>query len=57
MTLIITIGHLKQAYYPETHSSDFTDNFWPVMASVNENKIYLNEANGLDNFRFDYNHV
>ena len=46
---------LKKAYYPETHSSDFAENFWPVMALVNENKISTNEDNGLDDFRFDYN--
>ena len=45
---------LKKAYYPETHSSDFAENFWPTMALVNENKLSTNEDGSFDDFRFDY---
>jgi tryptophan halogenase len=46
---------LKKVYYPDTPSSDFVNNFWPIMALVNENKISTNADGKLDSFRFDYN--
>lgn len=46
---------LKKLYYPETPVSDFVDNFWSIMALVNQNKISTNDDGQLDNFRFDYN--
>lgn len=46
---------LKKIFNPETPSSDFVDNFWPIMSLVNENKLSTNEDGMLDNFRFDYN--
>jgi len=45
---------LKKIYYPATPTSDFADNFWPIMSLVNENKIATNVDGKLDNFRFDY---
>ncbi len=46
---------LKKALYPDTPSSDFVDNFWPIMSLVNKNKLSTNNDGMLDNFRFDYN--
>ena len=45
---------IKKALYPDTPTSDFAENFWPVMALVNENKISTNADGKLDNFRFEY---
>lgn len=47
--------NLKKVFYPETPSSDFAQNFWPIMALVNENKVSTNDDGKLGNFRFDYN--
>ena len=46
---------LKKIHYPDTPTSDFAENFWPIMALVNKNKISTNQDGMLDNFRFDYN--
>ena len=45
---------LKKAFNPDTPTSDFAENFWPVMALVNANKLSTNEDGKLDNFRFEY---
>ena len=45
---------LKKIYFPKTPLSDFADCVSPMMALVNENKLFENKDNKLPNF--DFNH-
>ena len=45
------LWYFKKILYPETPNTDYADSYFPIMALVNNNKIY--KGNELGNFIFD----
>ena len=45
------LWYFKKILYPETPNTDYADSYYPIMAMVNNNKLY--KGNKLGNFIFD----
>jgi flavin-dependent dehydrogenase len=46
----LNLWYFKKILYPETPNTDYADSYYPIMAMVNNNKVY--KGKGLGNFDF-----